>query len=77
VISMQIFQLHRLCPSWSGPDARRPLALMPGRVTWGRCPLARRKGSLTLGRDGLPSLPRGCVFHTLTDSFDPLVQAGW
>jgi hypothetical protein len=47
-----------------------------GRVAWGRCPLARRKGSLTLGRDGFPSLPCGCVFHTLTNGFDPLVQAG-
>lgn len=47
-----------------------------GRVAWGRCPLARHKGSLTLVRDGFPSLPRGCVFQMLTHSFDPLVQAG-
>jgi len=26
-------------------------------IAWGRCPLARRKGSLTLGRDGIPGLP--------------------
>ncbi|KFL26909.1 hypothetical protein JP74_10820 [Devosia sp. 17-2-E-8] len=45
-------------------------------IAWGLRPLARRKGSLALDRDGLPSLPRGCVFLTLAKSFDPLVQAG-
>lgn len=45
-------------------------------IAWGLCPLARRKGSLTLDRGGLPSLPRGCVIFTLTNGFDPLVQAG-
>jgi len=49
---------------------------LAGPVAWGLCPLARRKGSLALDRDGLPSLPRGCVFLTLAKSFDPLVQAG-
>ncbi|MFG1359026.1 hypothetical protein [Xanthobacter pseudotagetidis] len=43
---------------------------------WGLCPLARRKGPLALDRDGIPSLPRGRVFLTLANSFDPLVQAG-
>ncbi|MFJ6327628.1 MULTISPECIES: hypothetical protein [unclassified Rhizobium] len=55
------------------PGLRSALA---GTVTWGRSPLARRKGSLALDRDGLPSLPRGCVFLTLAHGFDPLVQAG-
>lgn len=49
---------------------------LAGLVAWGRCPLARRKGSLMLDRDGLPNLPRGCVFLTLAHGFDPLVQAG-
>jgi hypothetical protein len=49
---------------------------LTGPIAWGRCPLARRKGSLTLDRDGLPGLPRGCLFLTLDKSFDPLVQAG-
>ncbi|SNB72720.1 MULTISPECIES: hypothetical protein [unclassified Agrobacterium] len=47
-----------------------------GPMAWGLCPLVRRKGSLTLDRDGLPSLPRGCVFLALAHGFDPLVQAG-
>ena len=55
------------------PDRRSAPA---GPMAWGLCPLARRKGSLGLDRDGLPSLPRGCVFLTLAHSFDPLVQAG-
>ncbi len=55
------------------PSRRFALA---GRIAWGRCPLARRKGSLTLDRDGLPCLPRGCVIIILSNSFDPLVQAG-
>ncbi len=70
-----------------GGQANRPSypdpVLSPGRrsalvgpIAWGLCPLARRKGSQTLDRDGLPSLPRGCVFLTLAKSFDPLVQAG-
>ena len=45
-------------------------------IAWGLRPLARRKGSLALDRDGLPNLPRGCLILTLTNSFDPLVQVG-
>ncbi|WP_273793796.1 hypothetical protein [Brucella anthropi] len=55
------------------PGLRSALAVP---IAWGLRPLARRKGSLTLDRDGLPSLPRGCVFLTLALGFDPLVQAG-
>jgi hypothetical protein len=53
-----------------------PAFARAGRVAWGRCPLARFKGSLTLDRDGFPGLPRGCVFQILAHGFDPLVQAG-
>jgi len=72
---MEVFETH--LPSHPDPVFRfgRRSALA-GPVAWGLCPLARRKGSLTLDRDGLPSLPRGCVFLTLAASFDPLVQAG-
>ena len=74
-IRMAVFETNR--PSHPDP------VLAPGRrsapaepFAWGRCPLAQRKGSLALDRDGLPSLPRGCMFLTLAKSFDPLVQAG-
>lgn len=53
-----------------------PAFARAGRVAWGRYPLARCKGLLTLGRDGFPRLPRGYVFCTLANGFDPLVQAG-
>ncbi|MBD7993514.1 hypothetical protein H9643_22360 [Ochrobactrum sp. Sa2BUA5] len=40
-----------------------------GSVRW-------RAATRALDRDDLPILPRGCMFLTLADTFDPLVQDG-
>lgn len=48
----------------------------PGWPTLGALPPGAAQGIATLGRDGIPDLPRGCVFLVLANSFDPLVQAG-
>lgn len=72
---MAVFEANR--PSHPDPvfvPGRRSASAGP--MAWGLCPLARRKGSLALDRDGLPSLPRGCVFLTIAHGSDPLVQAG-
>jgi hypothetical protein len=55
----------------------RPAAapLWPGRRL-GALPPGAAQGIATLGRDGIPDLPRDCVFLVLANSFDPLVQAG-
>lgn len=72
---MEVFGANR--PSHPDPVLAPGHRSAPvGLMAWGLCPLARRKGSLALDRDGLPSLPRGCVFPTLAHGFDPLVQAG-
>ncbi len=72
---MEVFGTNR--PSHPDP------VLSPGRrsapagpVAWGLCPLARRKGSPALDRDGLPSLPRGCVFPTLAMASIRLCRPG-
>ncbi len=72
---MAVFETNR--PSHPDPVLAPGGRSAPaGPIAWGLCPLARRKGSLALDRDGLPSLPRGYVFPTLAHGFNPLVQAG-
>jgi len=50
-------------------------SLWPGRCL-GALPPGAAQGIAALGRDGLPDLPRGCVFFVFANSLDPLVQAG-